>query len=248
MVKGNGTGNGPLDVPGEPPRQGVQRSTQRVNTILQKTELGKVKTITTALPPEEFAYGLSRPRDAEGAREVTFKWVEHQPNPNAKPGPDFKAMNFLAAVNDITTSKDQRDFRGAHPKTLKQGLPQGRQTQRAPLPSDFNAEHTYGISSSTRSHEELRVTMGPAAHIKNVVQGSFQYDWVHKNMQRQGEFMADNARLPPNATKASEGHASKAKAAFDPVNTEQWKMKKFSKVTARTDSNNLKPSESYTDA
>ena len=29
---------------------------------------------------------------------VTFKWVQHQPNPDDKPGPDFKAMNRLAAV------------------------------------------------------------------------------------------------------------------------------------------------------
>lgn len=29
----------------------------------------QVKKITTTLPPEEFAYGLSRPRDSEGARE-----------------------------------------------------------------------------------------------------------------------------------------------------------------------------------
>ena len=29
---------------------------------------------------------------------VTMKWVQHQANPNDKPGPDFKAMNRLAAV------------------------------------------------------------------------------------------------------------------------------------------------------
>lgn len=244
---GYGTGNGPLDLPGEPPRQGVQRATQRVNTLLQKTELGKCKTVTTNLPPEDFAYGLSRPRDGEGAREVTFKWVEHKPNPNAKPGPDFKAMNLLAAVNDVTTSKDQRDFRSAHPKTLKQGLPQGRQSSRDMLPSDYNPEFTYGRSSATRTHEENRVVGGASPHIKNVVQGSFQYDWIHKNMQRQGEFMADQGRLPPSATKASEGHASRAKSAFDPVADQQWKMKKFSKVTARVDSHNMKPLETYTD-
>jgi len=158
MVKGQGNGHGPLDVVGEPPRQGVQRASQAVNTLLQKTELGKVKKITTTLPPEEFAYGLSRPRDSEGAREVTFKWVEHQPNPDAKPGPDFKAMNFLAAINDVTNSKDQRDFRHAHPKTLKQGSPQARLKQQVPLPSDYNDEFTYGRASSCRSHEEVRLT------------------------------------------------------------------------------------------
>jgi len=52
-------------------------------------------------------------------------------------------------------------------------------------------------------------------------------------MQQQAVFAANNTRLPPNATKASEGHASKAKAAYDPVEQNQWKMKKFSKATAK---------------
>mmetsp|Transcript_3522 Transcript_3522/g.5969 ORF Transcript_3522/g.5969 Transcript_3522/m.5969 type:complete len:107 (-) Transcript_3522:80-400(-) len=91
-----GFGHGPMDVPGEPPRMGTQRSSQHVNCLLRKSELGKVKAITTALPPDDFAYGISRARDQEGAREVTFKWVTHKPNPDAKPGPDFKAMNSLA--------------------------------------------------------------------------------------------------------------------------------------------------------
>jgi hypothetical protein len=38
-----GLGNGPLDVPGEPPRQGIQRRSQAANTLLQKPELGKVR-------------------------------------------------------------------------------------------------------------------------------------------------------------------------------------------------------------
>jgi hypothetical protein len=37
-----GLGNGPLDMPGEPPRQGIQRHSQAHNTLLQKCELGKV--------------------------------------------------------------------------------------------------------------------------------------------------------------------------------------------------------------
>jgi len=238
MGKSFPVGKGPLDIAGEPPRQGVQRASQKVNTLLLKTELGKVKACATALPPEDFAYGLQRPRDAEGAREVTLKWVEHEPNPNAKPGPDFKGMNFLAAINDVTTSKEQRSFRAAHPMTLKQGLPQGRLTQRPPLPSDYNPEYTYGRSNAVRTHEEIRVLGGTQPHIKNIVQGSFANDWVARNMARQQEFEADHARLPPSATKASEGHASRAKAAFDPVDEMTWKMKKFTKVKCKVNSNN----------
>eukprot|EP00238_Polyblepharides_amylifera_P014912 CAMPEP_0196579448 /NCGR_PEP_ID=MMETSP1081-20130531/22006_1 /TAXON_ID=36882 /ORGANISM="Pyramimonas amylifera, Strain CCMP720" /LENGTH=248 /DNA_ID=CAMNT_0041899051 /DNA_START=6 /DNA_END=752 /DNA_ORIENTATION=- len=240
-----GQGTGPLDQPGEPPRQGTQRNSMGVNTLLLKAELGKVKTITTTLPTEEFAYGLSRPRDAEGAREVTLKWVEHQPNPDAKPGPDFKAMNFLASVNDITTANEQRDFRAAHPKTLKQGSTQSKLKQHLPLPSDNNSDFTYGRQSAARPLEETRLT-GPTPHIKNVVQGSFQQDWVHKNMQRQEFITSHQTKMHPNATKASEGHATKAKAALDPVEKEPWKIKKFSKVQAKTNSYNEYKVDEYT--
>jgi hypothetical protein len=30
-----------------------------------------------------------------------MKWVEHKANPDSLPGPDFKAMNKLAAVNEV---------------------------------------------------------------------------------------------------------------------------------------------------
>jgi hypothetical protein len=39
-----GFGHGPMDVPGEPPRMGTQRSSQHVNCLLRKSELGKVRT------------------------------------------------------------------------------------------------------------------------------------------------------------------------------------------------------------
>ena len=29
---------------------------------------------------------------------MTMMWREHQPNPHARPGPDYRAMNMLAAV------------------------------------------------------------------------------------------------------------------------------------------------------
>jgi hypothetical protein len=57
-----GLGNGPLDVPGEPPRQGIQRRSQAANTLLQKPELGKVRT-----PP---GIGVQHPRACVHARQV----------------------------------------------------------------------------------------------------------------------------------------------------------------------------------
>lgn len=231
-----GFGNGPMDVPGEPPRMGTQRGSQTTNCLLRKTELGKVKTVTASLPPDDFAYGISRSRDEEGAREVTFKWVMHQPNPDAKPGPDFKAMNALAVHNEVIKSQDQRDFRLQHPKTLKQGV-QGQLKCRDPLPSDYNPEHTYGRQSCRRTLEEFRA-VGPTPHMKNIVQGSFQHDWIHKNMMKHSVMAEKQRRLPPQSTKASEGHALRAKKLLDPEEKDMWKMKKFSRATAKVNSNN----------
>lgn len=226
---------GPLDTIDGTPRQGVQRASQATNVLLTPSELGKVKRITTNLPHEDFAYGLPRPRDAEGAREVSMKWVEHRPNPDAKPGPDFKAMNKLAAIHEKTNSKEQRDFREHHPKTLKQGAVENKLKQKQPLPSDQNPHHTFGRQTSCRPVEETRLT-GQAAHIKNVVQGTFMNDWVDMNERRADLFLAQNAKIPPQATKASSGHGAKAKAMQDQETKEPWKMKKFSAVTSKVGS------------
>jgi len=51
---------------------------------------------TFANPSPDHVFGISMPPDAEGAKAVTLQWREHQPNPHAKPGPDFTAMNRLA--------------------------------------------------------------------------------------------------------------------------------------------------------
>jgi len=234
-----GLGNGPLDVPGEPPRQGIQRRSQAGNTLLQKPELGKVKKCTVSLPPQDYAFGLSRPRDPEGAREVTFMWVQHQTNPDDKPGPDFKAMNRLAAVSEITSAKEQRGFRSTNPRVLKQGLTNSKLNVKPELPSDHNVDWTYGRQSSNVTVEVSRVAGGgPQPHIKNIVQGSFQYDWIQKNLERRESLLQSHQRMAPVATKASEGHALGAKMAFDPPHKAPWKMSKFGKKGCKVNSFN----------
>ena len=91
-------------------RCGVNRKSQNTNVLLVHSELGRSKRVTFELPSSKdqtFVYGLEKPRDLEGARDVSMRWVEHQPNPDNKPGPDFIAMNKLAADEHVITSKDQ---------------------------------------------------------------------------------------------------------------------------------------------
>ena len=88
---------------------------------------------------------MKKPRDLEGARDVSMRWVEHQPNPDNKPGPDFIAMNKLAADDHIITSKDQITFRKDNFKTLKTGKDKEGQLKKAiSLPSQSDPTHTYG--------------------------------------------------------------------------------------------------------
>ena len=68
-----------------------------------------------------------------------------QPNPDNKPGPDFIAMNKLAADENIITSKDQITFRKDNFKTLKTGKDKEGQLKKAiSLPSQSDPTHTYG--------------------------------------------------------------------------------------------------------
>jgi hypothetical protein len=66
--------------------------------------------------------------------------------------------------------------------------------------------------------------------MKNIVQGSFQHDWIHKNMMKDESMAHKQRRLPPQTTKASEGHALKTKTLLDPQEKDIWKMKKFTNV------------------
>jgi hypothetical protein len=45
------------------------------------------------------------------ASAVISKWQEHVPNPHAKPGPDFRAMNKAAADSGLVSSTQVRNFR-----------------------------------------------------------------------------------------------------------------------------------------
>jgi len=116
-------------------RSGVTRKTQETNVLLVHSELGKVKPrIFAKSPPEDFAFGVSKARDAEGAREVSMKWVEHKANPDDVPGPDFKAMNKIAATNEVVTAKEVSDFRKDNMVTLKGG-DIGKLNRKVVLPS-----------------------------------------------------------------------------------------------------------------
>lgn len=104
------------------------------NTLLVKTELGKVRQTTFNLPGPQHTYGKALFREDEGTGEMIMSWMEHVPNPHARPGRDFKALNKNAVVSGMVTAKQQTDFRKTHDARLKIGTHEDR---RFTLADDF---------------------------------------------------------------------------------------------------------------
>lgn len=62
---------------------------------------------------------------------VISSWKAHEPNPHAKPGPDFKAMNKLAADSGLVSSGAFRTFRYARMTCCGAGILLARQQVQA---------------------------------------------------------------------------------------------------------------------
>ena len=157
-----------------------------------------------------------------------MKWVEHKPNPNSLPGPDFKAMNKLAAVNEVVTAQEAMAFRSENHITLRTGEA-GKKTKAPSLPSDYNPDHVYGRSSADPTVEETRYT-GDAVNIKDLMEGGFTDDWVKMNVTRADQLQAKHEWRDPKMTKAAAGHATIQSKYAEQASPKPFKMKKFDKV------------------
>ncbi len=222
-------------------RCGVARSSMEQNVMLTKANLGQARPFFArnfGAVPDSFAFGVSKPQDPEGAREVSGLWKEHEKNPDAKPGPNYIAMNKQATLSGLTKSNEQLPFRIEHPVALKSGI-QSRKQNETPvsIPSDADPRFVYGRASSNRPLEETRLT-GDAPDMRDLLQASFQWDWVKMNTRRSNEFDLKTAKIAPTATKAALGHALGGqrvieKQKMDSARPKAWKMKKFSNVKPR---------------
>jgi hypothetical protein len=75
-------------------------------------------------------------------------WKGHKPNPHSKPGPDYLAMNKLAADHGLVSCSSQRAFRSTHAVSLKKGH---ATHQAAPqLPHDADGQYVYGKPAGYR--------------------------------------------------------------------------------------------------
>ncbi|KIZ00929.1 flagellar associated protein [Monoraphidium neglectum] len=174
------------------PFMGLKRASMATNTLIARSELGKPRktTFTSEHVEPGHVFGLKVPKQAEGAKQVTMQWAEHKPNPHAQPGPDFRAMNKLAADNGLTGTRGLREFRKGHAVSVKRGAAAlGAHKPQPPLPGGKDA--AYGHSRTWRSAEDCR-RCGPSdPPMRDLVQGAYTHTWVDMNAARaEGECSA----------------------------------------------------------
>ena len=177
-------------VPGTP-LIGNARPSAKTNALLTKHELGTVKQTTYALPGPNHAYGKALFREDEGTGELIMNWTEHKPNPHAKPGRDFKALNKRAVVAGLTTAKATTIYRKTHDARLKIGTHESR---RFTLADDI----VHG--KSTR----------PSTPMDELISSAYRWSWVASHLEQDQAKGASAKRLSsgPAPTRASQGHAA----------------------------------------
>lgn len=183
------------DVPGTP-LIGHARPSAKTNALLLKPELGAVKQTTYSLPGPHHAYGKALLREDEGTGELLMNWMEHKPNPHAKPGRDFKALNKRAVVAGLTTAKATSIYRKTHDARLKIGTHESR---RFALADDI----VHG--KSTR----------PSTPMDDLISSAYRWSWVASHLEQDQAKGASAKRLSsgPAQTRASQGHAAQRLSA-----------------------------------
>ncbi|KAG8469165.1 hypothetical protein KFE25_007683 [Diacronema lutheri] len=209
-------------VPSTPQIGGITR--KHSNTMLIKPELGKVKQTTYKLPGAHHTYGKALYREDEGTGEMIMSWMEHEPNPHAKPGRDFKALNKGAVVAGATTAKQQLEFRKSHDARLKLGTHEERK---------FTLADGFVHGKATR----------PSTPMNDLISSAYRWSWVAEHLEAERSMTAPTRKsINPAATKASRGHASTARlhgataAAAQASPKVPFVMRRFKNVPAKVTS------------
>ena len=165
---------------------------------------------------------------------VTMRWIEHRALPEGLPGPDFKAMNKLAAVNDVVTAREVSAFRSVNHITIRSGN-HGRMDKTPVLPSDNDSEHVYGRPSAVSSIEDTR--FGDSVSIKALVNGEYAGTKPRQSHNKdKGGKGVKKVWIYPKMTKATSGHAVGKSTLAEDVQPKPFKLSKFSGVPGRVHS------------
>mmetsp|Transcript_91212 Transcript_91212/g.162450 ORF Transcript_91212/g.162450 Transcript_91212/m.162450 type:complete len:229 (+) Transcript_91212:72-758(+) len=202
---------------------------QTRNCILARDEVGRAKTSSYDLPPAHHAYGKSKGRDREGAREVIAEWVPHAPREKAEDGlQDFIKINRSATKNAVANARQLKDYRKGIDFKYTPGSPRGPHSART-VPSDADASFAYGQKGR------------PSTPIANVVGGSYAVQ-SEEFLEAQYRRYADESDMPNGKhriklTKAQKKAIAEARRKHNvpepPRPPEPFKLSKFKKVSPR---------------
>ena len=81
------------------------------NLLLLKCEIGKRRPVLSDLPPDTFIYGRRSSDDLEGAGQLISSWKLHHPSKTRRGETNFKSLNSLSVINNLSTLSQFSDFR-----------------------------------------------------------------------------------------------------------------------------------------
>lgn len=120
---------------------------------------------------------------------VCRQWVQHAERSVGEGGPDFRAMNKSALRSGVITSAEACAFRRLHPLRLRvgRGMPGATRQAHARPPSDAATSFAYGLPSSHRSQEQIR--LAGCAGPRVLPRGCAQKGWcaAHTPQQCSGD-------------------------------------------------------------
>ena len=112
------------------------------NQLLMPTEVGCAKGSVRDLPSPEHRYGYQQKKDREGAGALLSSWQLHKPTVEAVSQKDYRKLNKLGAVSQITKPKQVKEFREKHNFVIKSSKNNLKHSKDLP-----GEEFIYGIPS-----------------------------------------------------------------------------------------------------
>lgn len=205
------------------------------NPLLTRDDVGRAKPSCYDLPSGQHAFGKMGNQDAEGAREVSMRWVPHTPSRGREAHvPDFITFNKKAASaracnpKELCNYRKDQDYLNLTPREPLR--PATSMRAKDLIPSDVVPGFTYGKAGR------------PSTPIEQVISARFaeqpepEYDSFYASM-RETKTGGPRMMRKITPTAASRGHASAAahkKAAMEQEDSKElFKLSRFKRIQAK---------------
>lgn len=184
------------------------------NILIQKQDLGKSKPGIYSLPPPDFSYGKNTGEDDEGAADLISKWKSHHGSRKLKSEKDFRLLNSLSVGNGLSTATEFRTYRKGKDVRIRTGQHTSKLNHNL-----SNPEYTYGLPLRNST---------PIKAVMSNFYGRLSLESLHDCYAKTPLLKTNKIR----STKAFE-LLKTARVNSSPKRS-QFKMKKFQKVSSRT--------------